>query len=116
MRQRHAARNGFRALRRPSLQAIKRVSPFRFRGRRFLPRRLHGSIKRIEPPSAAGEARLAKPVCGGRVIQYTGSTGRLVHEWIDTDSVNAMAYDIPVPGYRNHVVNTLRFGCSTTST
>jgi starch phosphorylase len=45
---------------------------------------------------------------GGRVIQYTGSTGRLVHEWVDTDSVNAMAYDIPVPGYRNQVVNTLR--------
>src|SRR3954464_4781662 len=45
---------------------------------------------------------------GGRVIQYTGSTGRLVHEWVDTDSVNAMAYDIPIPGYKNNVVNTLR--------
>src|SRR6478736_3601274 len=45
---------------------------------------------------------------GGRVIQYTGSTGRLVHEWVDTDSVNALAYDIPVPGYKNNVVNTLR--------
>ncbi len=45
---------------------------------------------------------------GGRVIQYTGSTGRLVHEWVDTESVNAMAYDIPVPGYKNNIVNTLR--------
>jgi len=45
---------------------------------------------------------------GGRVIQYTGSTGRLVHEWVDTGTVNAMAYDIPVPGYKNNVVNTLR--------
>ena len=45
---------------------------------------------------------------GGRVIQYTGSTGRLVHEWVDTDSVHAMAYDIPVPGYKNNIVNTLR--------
>jgi starch phosphorylase len=45
---------------------------------------------------------------GGRVIQYTGSTGRRVHEWVDTYNVYAMAYDIPVPGYRNGVVNTLR--------
>jgi glycogen phosphorylase len=45
---------------------------------------------------------------GGRVIQYTGSAGRLVHEWVDTDVVRAMAYDIPVLGYQNSVVNTLR--------
>ncbi len=45
---------------------------------------------------------------GGRVIQYTGPSGRLVHEWIDCDTVFAMAHDIPVPGYKNGVVNTLR--------
>ncbi len=45
---------------------------------------------------------------GGRVIQYTGHDGRPVHEWIDTVPVRAMAYDYPVPGYRNGVVNTLR--------
>lgn len=45
---------------------------------------------------------------GGRVIQYTGASGRLVHEWVDTQDLRAMAYDIPIPGYRNNVVNTLR--------
>jgi starch phosphorylase len=49
-----------------------------------------------------------KVAFGGRVIQYTGSSGRLVHEWVDTQDVQAMAYDIPVPGYKNLVVNTLR--------
>lgn len=45
---------------------------------------------------------------GGRVIQYTGPSGKLLHEWVDTDPVLAMAYDVPVPGYKNDVVNTLR--------
>ena len=45
---------------------------------------------------------------GGRVIQYTGRSGELVHEWVDTEEVLAMAYDVPVPGFRNGVVNTLR--------
>jgi starch phosphorylase len=45
---------------------------------------------------------------GGRVIQYTGYRGRRVHEWVDTHQVLAVAYDTPVPGYRNGVVNTLR--------
>jgi len=45
---------------------------------------------------------------GGRVIQYTGARGRTVHEWVDTHQVLAVAYDTPVPGYQNEVVNTLR--------
>jgi len=45
---------------------------------------------------------------GGRVIQYTGATGKMTHEWVDTDEVMAVAYDVPVPGYKNDVVNTLR--------
>lgn len=45
---------------------------------------------------------------GGRVIQYSGPSGKIVHEWIDTESVVALAHDVPVPGYKNDVVNTLR--------
>ena len=45
---------------------------------------------------------------GGRVIQYSGSSGVIVHEWVDTEGVLAVAHDIPVPGYKNDVVNTLR--------
>lgn len=45
---------------------------------------------------------------GGRVIEYTGPSGRMVHEWVDCEIVYAVAHDIPVPGYGNGVVNTLR--------
>jgi glycogen phosphorylase len=45
---------------------------------------------------------------GGRVIQYTGPSGTIIHEWVDTHQVLAVAYDTPVPGYGNEVVNTLR--------
>ena len=45
---------------------------------------------------------------GGRVIQYTGPNGKMVHEWVDSEEVLAVAHDIPVPGYKNDVVNTLR--------
>ena len=51
------------------------------------------------PWEIARPERIYKVHFGGRVIQYTGSSGRLVHEWIDTHDVHAMAYDIPVPGY-----------------
>ncbi len=44
----------------------------------------------------------------GRVNQYTGAGGKLRTEWTDTEEVMAMAYDIPVPGYRNNTVNNLR--------
>lgn len=40
---------------------------------------------------------------GGRVELKHGRV-----EWVDTETVIAMAHDIPVPGYRNGVVNTLR--------
>jgi starch phosphorylase len=45
---------------------------------------------------------------GGRVIQYPNAKGRTVYDWVDTQNVIAMPYDILVPGYRNNVVNTLR--------
>ncbi len=44
----------------------------------------------------------------GRVEPRTDATGRTHFEWLDTDDVYAVAHDIPVPGFRNGVVNTLR--------
>ncbi len=44
----------------------------------------------------------------GRVHQYTDAYGKLCHEWVDTQDVMAMAYDTPIPGYRNNTVNNLR--------
>jgi starch phosphorylase len=60
------------------------------------------------PWEVARPERMYKVHFGGRVIQYTNASGRLVHEWVDTHEVFALAYDVPVPGYRNNVVNTLR--------
>jgi starch phosphorylase len=44
----------------------------------------------------------------GRVMEYRDGEGNLRHDWVDTNDVMAMAYDIPVPGYGNETVNTLR--------
>ncbi|MEB2313115.1 MAG: glycogen/starch/alpha-glucan phosphorylase [Sorangiineae bacterium] len=60
------------------------------------------------PWEIARPERLYTVHFGGRVIKYTGSDGRIVHEWVDAQDVYAMAYDVPVPGFRNGVVNTLR--------
>jgi len=44
----------------------------------------------------------------GRVETSQNSQGEKEHKWIDTQDVMAMAYDIPVPGYKNNTVNNLR--------
>jgi len=48
-------------------------------------------------------------------VRFYGKTNRVQNpdgtfrfEWIDTEDVHALAYDIPVPGYRNNTVNNLR--------
>ena len=43
----------------------------------------------------------------GRVVQTPGIHG-LVHHWVDSEQVVAMAYDVPVPGYDTETVNNLR--------
>jgi starch phosphorylase len=44
----------------------------------------------------------------GKIIQSTDSNGWINYNWIDTDDVMAIAYDVPVPGYLNNTVNNLR--------
>lgn len=44
----------------------------------------------------------------GRVNPIACGSGRLRMVWSDTEEVMAMAYDYPVPGYLNGIVNTLR--------
>eukprot|EP00124_Ichthyophonus_hoferi_P001224 Ihof_evm4s59 gene=Ihof_evmTU4s59 len=39
----------------------------------------------------------------GRVVEKDGKK-----QWVDTNNILAMAYDTPIPGYKNNVVNTLR--------
>jgi len=44
----------------------------------------------------------------GQVVQSRGPDGKLKTEWRDTNDVVGIAYDIPVNGYNNNTVNTLR--------
>jgi starch phosphorylase len=44
----------------------------------------------------------------GRVEPRADASGRMHFEWLETDDVFAVAHDIPVPGFQNGVVNTLR--------
>jgi starch phosphorylase len=45
---------------------------------------------------------------GGRSDVQIDASGKSRHIWIDTHDVLAIPYDIPVPGFENDVVNTLR--------
>jgi glycogen phosphorylase len=44
----------------------------------------------------------------GSVATYFDETGRTRYQWVNTDDVLAVANDVPVPGYQNKTVNTLR--------
>lgn len=44
----------------------------------------------------------------GQVTTYFDETGRTRYQWVNTDDVLAIANDVPVPGYQNRTVNTLR--------
>ena len=44
----------------------------------------------------------------GRTITFRDDQGHTRTDWVDTDDVYAMAYDMPVTGYRNDTVNSLR--------
>jgi starch phosphorylase len=45
---------------------------------------------------------------GGHTRPYTDSAGNARYAWVDTQDVLAIPYDIPIPGYKNGIVNTLR--------
>jgi starch phosphorylase len=45
---------------------------------------------------------------GGRSDVQIDADGKSRHVWVDTHDVLAIPYDIPVPGFENDVVNTLR--------
>ena len=48
------------------------------------------------------------PVRFGGHVELRHDDAREVFDWLAEETVMAMAYDTPVPGYRNDVVNTLR--------
>lgn len=57
----------------------------------------------VEHPEYAFEVKFF-----GYVNQRKDPMGNLVSEWVDTTSVIGVAYDIPIVGYKNNTVNTLR--------
>jgi glycogen phosphorylase len=44
----------------------------------------------------------------GRIASSPDPRGGTRYRWLDTDDVLAVAYDIPVPGYKSNTVNNLR--------
>jgi starch phosphorylase len=44
----------------------------------------------------------------GRVDCYKDKHGKDIRCWVDSQDVLAVPYDVPIPGYKNGVVNTLR--------
>lgn len=45
---------------------------------------------------------------GGRSESYVDAAGRMRMRWVETQNVYAIPYDLPIPGYQNGTVNTLR--------
>ena len=44
----------------------------------------------------------------GNTEEYKNESGKKCIRWVNTQDVLAMAYDMPIPGYGNNTVNTLR--------
>lgn len=51
----------------------------------------------------------------GRVNRYKDAKGREKCKWVDTDTVVALPYDVPIPGYKTHTVNSLKLWASSSS-
>lgn len=62
-----------------------------------------GNPWEIERPEFATRIKF-----GGHTEYVTDRKGRTHARWADTRDVMAMPYDVPVPGYQNGTVNTLR--------
>jgi starch phosphorylase len=63
----------------------------------------NGNPWEIERPEYAARVHF-----GGRSEFYHDAAGQLRARWLDTQDVLAIPFDMPVPGYRNGTVNTLR--------
>jgi len=62
-----------------------------------------GNIWEIERPES-----MYKVQFGGQVREYKNKKGHILYTWEGGQEVMAMAYDTPIPGYKNETVNTLR--------
>ncbi len=62
-----------------------------------------GNVWEVERPESMYMVRF-----GGVVKDFVDDKGEWRHVWLHDHGVMAGAYDTPIPGYRNHTVNTLR--------
>lgn len=51
----------------------------------------------------------------GRVKNYQDESGKIIHSWEDAEIVQAVAYDVPIPGYGTKTTNNLRLWSSKAS-
>jgi starch phosphorylase len=65
-------------------------------------------LKHESPWQFARPEYAVKVHFGGYVAMKPDANGDLFVEWRDTQDVEAVPYDFPIPGYKNDVVNTLR--------
>jgi len=68
----------------------------------------NGNPWEIERPEYAVRVKF-----GGRSDLHKNVAGKLRAHWVDTQDVMAVPFDMPIPGYRNGTVNTLRLWKST---
>jgi glycogen phosphorylase len=45
---------------------------------------------------------------GGKIVTEKRPDGKVKHHWVDTDDIMAVAWDIPIPGFKADNVNNLR--------
>lgn len=63
----------------------------------------YGNPWEIESPDASRRVKFF-----GRLERHYDEAGEMQVRWVDTMDVLAVPYDLPIPGYRNDTVNTLR--------
>lgn len=51
----------------------------------------------------------------GRVKNYQDESGKIIHSWEDGETVQAVAYDVPIPGHGTRTTNNLRLWSSKAS-
>ena len=44
----------------------------------------------------------------GHVVEFYDENGHREHHWVDSETVMAMGYDVPIPGFQTDTVNNLR--------